>query len=137
MNPFILLLPHLDLFAILMLFGSLALFLSLALPSRTLAANLTGALLVASYFVISLRRIGDKLAGVNKFSPLNHYEGARSLDDLNWGHFLTILGFTLLFTLMAWLCFERRDLRLSGTGGWKNTRLVDHELVAVSSSREE
>ncbi|MBE3066044.1 MAG: hypothetical protein IMZ73_01250 [Chloroflexi bacterium] len=30
-----------------------------------------------------------------------------------------ILGFTLLFTLLAWLLFEWRDVRVSGTGGWK------------------
>jgi ABC-2 type transport system permease protein len=114
-----LLLPHLDLLALLMLFGSLALFLSLALPSRTLAASLTGALLVGSYFVTSLARINNKLDGINTFSPLKYYEGGRALNDLNWEHLLSLLGFTLLFTLLAWLLFERRDVRVSGTGGWK------------------
>ncbi|MEW6094364.1 MAG: ABC transporter permease, partial [Chloroflexota bacterium] len=114
-----LLLPHLDLFVLLMLFGALALFLSMGLPSRALAASLTGGLLVGSYFVTSLARINDKLSGLNKFSPLNYYEGGRALDDLNWEHLLGLLGFTLLFTLLAWLLFERRDIRVSGTGGWK------------------
>jgi len=114
-----LLLPHLDLFAILMMFGSLALFLSMALPSRTLAASLTGGLLVASYFVTSMARINNKLASLNNFSLLKYYEGGRALDALNWEHLLALLGFTLLFTLLAWLLFERRDVRVSGTGGWK------------------
>jgi ABC-2 type transport system permease protein len=118
-SAFALLLPHLDLFAILMLFGALALFLSLALPSRTLAASLTGAMLVASYFVTSLARINDKLAGLNDLSPLKYYEGGRALDNLNWNHLIGLLGFTLLFILLAWLLFERRDIRVSGTGGWK------------------
>jgi ABC-2 type transport system permease protein len=114
-----LLLPHLDLFVLLMLFGALALFLSMGLPSRALAASLTGGLLVASYFVTSLARINEKLSSLNKFSPLNYYQGGRALDDLNWEHLLGLLGFTLLFTLLAWLLFERRDIRVSGTGGWK------------------
>jgi ABC-2 type transport system permease protein len=118
-NVFKLLLPHLDLFASLMLFGALALLLSLALPSRTLAASLTGALLVASYFVTSLARVSDKLASLNNFSPLKYYEGGRAVDSLNWGHLLGLLGFALLFTLLAWLFFERRDVRVSGTGSWK------------------
>jgi ABC-2 type transport system permease protein len=118
-SAFALLLPHLDLFVILMLFGALALFLSLALPSRTLAASVTGALLVASYFVTSMARINDKLAGLNDLSPLKYYEGGRALEDLNWEHLLGLLGFTLLFTLLAWLLFERRDVRVSGTGCWK------------------
>lgn len=118
-STFVLLLPHLDMFAILMLFGSLALFLSMALPSRTLAASLTGGLLVASYFVTSMARVSDKLASLNNFSPLNYYEGGRALDNLNWEHLLALLGFALVFTLLAWLLFERRDVRVSGTGGWK------------------
>lgn len=118
-SAFALLLPHLDLFVILMLFGSLALFLSMALPSRTLAASLTGGLLVASYFVTSLARVSDKLASLNNFSPLNYYEGGRALDNLNWEHLLALLGFALAFALLAWLLFERRDVRVSGTGGWK------------------
>jgi ABC-2 type transport system permease protein len=118
-GAFKLLLPHLDMFAILMLFGSLALFLSLALPSRALAASLTGALLVASYFITSLARINDNLAELNKLSPLKYYEGGRALDSLNWDHLLCLLGFSLLFTLLAWLLFERRDVRVSGEGSWK------------------
>ncbi|MCJ7585568.1 MAG: hypothetical protein MUO30_12470 [Anaerolineales bacterium] len=36
-----------------------------------------------------------------------NYGPVRALEDLNWEH------------LLAWLLFERRDVRLSGTGGWK------------------
>ena len=118
-NVFELLLPHLDLFAVLMFFGAFALMLSLALPSRTLAASLTGGLLVVSYFVTSLARVSDKLASLNNFSPLKYYEGGRALVNLNWEHLLALLGFALLFVLLAWLLFERRDVRVSGTAGWK------------------
>jgi len=48
-----------------------------------------------------------------------NYGPVRALEDLNWEHLLGLLGFTLLFTLLAWLLFERRDVRVSGTGGWK------------------
>lgn len=36
-----------------------------------------------------------------------NYGPVRALADLNWEH------------LLAWLLFERRDVRVSGTGGWK------------------
>jgi ABC-type transport system involved in multi-copper enzyme maturation permease subunit len=49
-----------------------------------------------------------------------NYGPVRALEDLNWEHLLGLLGFTLLFTLLAWLLFERRDVRLSGTGSWKH-----------------
>ncbi len=118
-NPFELLLPHLALFAILMLFGALALFLSLALPSRTLAASLTGIVLVVSYFVTSLARVNDNLAELNAFSPLHYYQGGRALSGLDWSNLLGLLGFALLFILLAWLLFERRDIRVSGAAAWR------------------
>jgi len=48
-----------------------------------------------------------------------NYGPVRALADLNWEHLLALLGLTLLFTLLAWLLFERTDVRLSGTGSWK------------------
>ena len=40
-------------------------------------------------------------------SLTKNYSPVRALEDLNLEH------------LLAWLLFERRDVRLSGTGGWK------------------
>ncbi len=114
-----LLFPHLTLFSVLMLFGSLALFFSLAFPSRTMAASLTGLLLLVSYFVTSLARVNKELAGLNDFSPLKYYQGGRALSGIEWGNLIGLLGFTLLFTLLAWWLFERRDIRVSGTASWK------------------
>lgn len=45
--------------------------------------------------------------------------GGRALDNLNWEHLLALFGFNILFTLLAWLVFERRVMSVSGTGGWK------------------
>lgn len=118
-SPVDLLLPHLTLFAILLLFGGLALFLSLVLPSRTLAASLTGMLLVVSYFVSSLARVNDRLASLNDFSPLKYYQGGRALNGLEWDQLLGLLGFTLLFILFSWLLFHKRDIRVSGTASWR------------------
>ncbi len=113
-----LLLPHISLLAILLLFAALALFLSLALPSRALAASVTGALLVASYIVSSLASVNDKLAPINNLSPLKYYQGGRAVDGLDWGSWLGTLAAALIFTVLAWLLFLRRDIRVSGEHGW-------------------
>jgi hypothetical protein len=52
-------------------------------------------------------------------SLTKNYGPVRALEDLNLKHLLALLGLTLLFTLLAWLLFERRDVRVNGTGGWK------------------
>ncbi len=113
-----LLLPHISLFSVLILFAALALFLSLVLPSRTLAASVTGALLVASYIVTSLASVNDKLAPINNLSPLKYYQGGNAVDGLNWGYLLGTLAAALIFTVLAWLLFLRRDIRVSGEHGW-------------------
>lgn len=113
-----LLLPHISLLAILLLFAALALFLSLLLPSRTLAASVTGTLLVASYIVTSLASVNDKLAPINNFSPLKYYQSGNAVYGLDWGYLLGILAAALIFTVLAWLLFLRRDIRVSGEHGW-------------------
>jgi hypothetical protein len=50
---------------------------------------------------------------------IKNYGSVRALDNLNWEYLLALLGIALVFTLLAWLLFERRDVRVSGTGGWK------------------
>jgi ABC-2 type transport system permease protein len=117
-SPFVLLLPHLTMWALLLLIGALALFLSLVIPSRTLAASLSAGLLVASYFVTSLARINNQLKTLNDFSPMKYFQGGNALDGLNWQYFLGLLGFTVLFILLAWLLFQRRDIRVGGEGSW-------------------
>lgn len=112
------LLPHVSLLSILILFGTLALFLSLVLPSRTAAASVAGALLVASYIITSLASVNDTLEPLNTFSPLKYYQGGNAVNGLNWGYFLGTLGAALVFAVLAWLLFLRRDIRVSGTGSW-------------------
>ena len=110
--------PFLSLFIFLMLFGFLALLLSMLLPSRRFAAMAGGMLLVASFFISSLARIDDNLVKVAEYSPFNYYQGGEAIIGLDWGWIGGLLGFALLFALLAWWRFERRDIRVGGEGGW-------------------
>lgn len=111
-----LILPFVSLLAILMLFLSLALLLSMILPTSGSAAMGANLVLIASFFITSLAQIEERLKGVNRYSPLNYYQGGKALDGLNGEHALILFGVSVLFIALAWLLFEKRDLRFSGTG---------------------
>ncbi len=114
--------PFLSLLAATLLFGAVALALSQVLPSRRLAAMVTGLAVVASYFITSLANIDEKLESIARFSPLSYYQSGEAINGLDWASLGGLLGFAALFILFAWLRFQRRDLRVGGEGGW-NLRL--------------
>jgi ABC-2 type transport system permease protein len=108
--------PFVSLFAVLLVFLSLALMLSMILPTSGSANLVTNFLLIASFFITSLAQIEDRLEGLNRFSPLRYYQGGKALSGLNTDYLWLLFGMSLVFLLAAWLLFEKRDLRFSGTG---------------------
>jgi ABC-2 type transport system permease protein len=112
-------LPFISLFGVLMLFGCLALVLSMLLPSRRMAAMTSGILMVASFFITALAQLDSRLESLARLSPLNYYQGGLAIDGLNWGWMGGLLGVSLLFVLVAWWRFERRDIRVVGEGSWR------------------
>jgi len=112
-------LPFLSLLAMLLLFGALALLLSMLLPSRRLAAMTAGLVLVAGFFITGLAHIIEDLETVAKFSPLNYYQSGEAMNGLNQEWFWGLVAFAVLFALLAWWRFLRRDIRVGGEGGWR------------------
>ncbi len=111
--------PFLSLLGELLLFGAFALLLSMFVPSRRLAAMLSGLALMTSYFITSLARINEDLEQAAKFSPLNYYQSGDAITQLNLEWLLGLLVVALVFTLLAWWRFERRDIRVAGEGSWR------------------
>ncbi len=112
-------LPFVSLLGVILVFGTMALFLSMVLPSRGLAAMLSGILVVLSYFITSLARIDDRLEALARLSPLNYYQSGNAMLGLNGSWLAGLLAVAALFTLAAWWLFERRDIRVAGEGGWR------------------
>ena len=106
------------LFAQILVYVALGLLLSMFLPSRSLSAMLTGLLLVASYFVSSLSFMDERLGTLAKLMPYHYFQTVLTFTELNLGWLFALLGTSLLMTLLAWLRFLRRDIRLSGEGSW-------------------
>ncbi len=117
-TPVELALPFVSLAAVLLLFAAFSLLMSMVLPSRRLAAMVGGLVLVASFFVTSLARIDPNLEGAAGLSPLNYYQSGDAIHGLDAGWLLGLLGAALVFLLVAWGCFERRDVRVAGERGW-------------------
>ncbi len=104
---------------VLLCFGTLALLLSMLLPSRRRAGMTAGLLLVASYFLTSLARINSDLEPAARLSPLNYYQSGDAIRGLNAAWFVGLLAVAVLWALLAWWRFERRDIRVGGEAGWR------------------
>ncbi len=113
-----LLLPFLSLLAVLLFFGTLALLLSMVLPSRNLAASLTGLVLVLSFFLGIAANMDPNLETISKFSPLYYYQGGFAIDGMKWDWLVGLISISVIFTAVALWRFEGRDVRIAGEGGF-------------------
>ncbi|MBN2149667.1 MAG: ABC transporter permease subunit [Anaerolineales bacterium] len=111
--------PFLSLLAQILVYASLALLLSMFLPSRNLAAMLSGVVMVSSYMVSSLAFMDERMAAAAKLMPYHYFQPVLSFADLDLGWLLALLAASALMCLVAWLRFTRRDIRLSGEGSWR------------------
>ena len=111
--------PFLSLLAQVLVYAALALLLSMFLPSRSLAAMLSGLVMVAGYMMSSLAFMDQRMASAAQFMPYHYFQPVLSLQDLDLGWLFALLGASLLMALIAWLRFVRRDIRLSGEGSWR------------------
>jgi ABC-2 type transport system permease protein len=111
-------LPHLELLFFMLFFSGLALLLSQALPSRSAATGLAAGFLLLSYVLKVLVGLNDRLAALERFSPLHYVKGGYAIEGLNAGWMLGLLGIGLVFIILAAWLFENRDLRVSGEGSW-------------------
>ena len=114
--------PFASLFAFLVFFAGLSLFLSMLLPSRSTAAMLAGVVLVASFFLDGLSNINDTLKNIEPFLPISYYQSENWIAGFHWDWFAGLLGAGMLLTLLAWVAFLRRDIRVGGEGGWRLPR---------------
>jgi ABC-2 type transport system permease protein len=117
------LLPFLPLLAILLLFGALTMLLGLVLPSSRLAAMISAGLLVANFLMLGLARLNDSLEPLIKFTPLYYYQGGQAVNGLNWGWIGGLVLGAVVLTAVAWLLFERREIRVGGERSWNLGRL--------------
>lgn len=124
------LIPFMSLLLQLLVYITLALLLSMLLPARSIAAMVSGVVLVLSYFISSLVFLDERLLRAAKFLPQYYYQPVMDLAELNPGWVFGLLGISAAFTLLAWWRFMRRDIRVSGEGSWRFTLLAKRRQAA-------
>lgn len=111
-------LPFLTLFAVTSFFGGLSILLGELLPSRKLAASVSGLVLVGSFFVTSLARINPDLESLADLSPLNYYQGGEAINGVTWSWVIALSAAAFLLIAAGAFSFQRRDIRVAGEGTW-------------------
>ena len=111
--------PFLTLLVQTVFYIALALMLSMLLPSRNLAAVVSGAVMVTSYLVSSLAFMDKSMEALAKLMPYHYFQTVLSFQELNLGWLFILLGISATMMVVAWLRFVQRDLRVSGEGNWK------------------
>jgi ABC-2 type transport system permease protein len=91
---------------------ALTLFLSSLLRSRTLAIGITGAIIIASYFVNNLATIAqDSLGTVRQLSFFNYLSPIETMrNGVMWGDFAMMALIALVLFVLSLVAFQRRDL---------------------------
>ncbi len=111
--------PFLSLFIQTLVYATLGLLLSMLLPSRSLAAMVTGVVLVFSYFASSLSFMDQRLEMLTKVLPYHYYQTVLSFQQLNLAWLFALLAISLIMAGLAYERFFHRDIRLSGEGNWR------------------
>jgi ABC-2 type transport system permease protein len=115
--------PFLPLFVVLVLYGTMALLFSMLLPAARMATGLAGGLLLVNFLLVGLANLNPDLGAIYELTPLYFYQGGAALEGIDWGSLLGLTGMTLVFALLAWWLFQRREIRVGGEGGWKLPKL--------------
>ncbi len=111
--------PFISLLLQVLVYATLGLLLSMLLPSRNLAAMVTGLVMISSYLVSSLSFLNEKIDLFARLLPYHYFQSVMSLEELNPAWLAALLGACIIMTLLAYLRFYRRDIRLSGEGSWR------------------
>lgn len=122
--------PFLSLLIQTLVYAALALLLSMFLPARSMAAMVSGAVMVLSYMISSLAFMDERIETLAKLMPYHYFQTTLLIQELNLAWLFALLAISAVMVLIAWLRFVRRDIRLSGEGSWRLLFLAKHKRTA-------
>lgn len=99
----------LNLWPLCVFFGGLAMLCSAVFHRRVLAIAVSGAVLVAMYFVNALGNLVGELENFQPFAVF-HYYGSAIEDGIDWANFGGVTVAALVFVTLAAIAFQRRDI---------------------------
>jgi ABC-2 type transport system permease protein len=74
---------------------------------------------VANFLLVGISNINTDLEPLYQVTPFYFTQGAKAIENMDWGAFIGLLGVSAVFILLAWWQFQRRDIRVGGEGGWR------------------
>ena len=122
--------PFLSLLVQTLVYAALALVLSMFLPARSLAAVISGTVVITSYIVSSLSFMDERMGDLARLMPYHYFQTILSFHELNLDWLFALFGISILMMVIAWLRFLRRDIRLSGEGSWRLPFLAKRRKIA-------
>jgi len=92
--------------------AALALFFSTVFRSRNVAAGVTGAIIIASYFITNLSSIAQEALGtIKQFSFYSYYSPLQTMQNgIIWNEFLILCVIVLALFGLSIYAFQRRDI---------------------------
>jgi len=114
--------PLVSLFALLMFLQRFSLAVSQLLPSRRLTSFTAITFLFASFFITGFGKMNAALEPLAMLSPITHYQSGDAITRFDLAPALGLLIAAELFGLLGYWRFEKRDIRLSGEGGFDSVR---------------
>ena len=79
---------------------------------------LAGAILVGNFLLDGLANLNDNLKEIVKYLPLHYYEGGQAISEIDWIKSLGLAVVGLIFLLVSWYLFEKREIRVGGERSW-------------------
>ena len=98
--------------------------------NRALASGVAVGVLIVSFFAVGLLPLVESLADLARLFPWYYFDGSEPLvNGVNWRHIAVLGGGCLLFTVIAGVTVNRRDLRGPAIGETLLDRLRAHPLT--------
>ncbi|MDH3301897.1 MAG: ABC transporter permease [Acidimicrobiia bacterium] len=98
--------------------------------NRALASGVAVGVLIVSFFAVGLLPLVESLADLARLFPWYYFDGSEPLvNGVNWRHIAVLGGGCLLFTVIAVVTVNRRDLGGPAVGETLLDRLRAHPLT--------
>lgn len=115
-------------------------FLALAVGSWTgksgVAAGVGAGVLALSFFAVGILQMIEGWEGLAKLFPWYYFTGSDPLlNGIDWVHLAILIGASALLFVVAWVGYNRRDLRSRSTGVSLLDQLRSHPMTAKLGER--
>lgn len=117
-------------------YGLLAMAISASTGNRSTASGVTVAVMVAGWLAVGIFPLIESLDWLDNLFPWYYYAGSQPVvNGIHWGHMSVLAGASVVFTVVAHLGVNRRDLKGHGVKRSIVDRLRENPRTAKIAER--